>query len=554
MPYSNPTESDDVLASAQLHHPPVTVKDLAQIMGKLIAANPYLTEGCCNRDTKTKTETAPSENNTAVTNQHIEQHYWGGEFFNAYGIGTTWQVQISADSSHIYQDLDAPTSPVEESTPDLSKNRAAGVKEQALEHPDQADFSPAIHTANRVWQSLQQHSVCVNREGEAVGLPHGIQLPLAFGSFAFDATRGGWLKIPAISLILADNRLFLYRSSRKKERLTTAPVMPTGIGETDVNLAQGYSFGSVLGTAQHDETKTAQETEEAHNSNTPDKMGVKTLSLTAAEWQAAVQQAIEIIRNSEIEKIVLAREDIVASGINADPISVLATLETEYQSCWRYWLGDLIGASPEMLTQIIDGQLLCRVLAGTCVRGEEAALIASAKEQIEHAYAVKSAYRSLKPLLREIEKPSNPFLLRLPTLSHLATDLSVKNPRISSLEAVAVLHPTAAVCGTPKAKVEQLIPELEKIDRGHYAGPIGWIDSQGQGEWAIALRCAQIVDANQSTLDGNSQHDSGVNGTGYQYRLLAGAGIVADSIPEKEYEETNTKMYPLRNAIAHVNI
>lgn len=516
--------------SIKPNQPPITIADLQQIMTILLSNKQNQTKEVQEKkNTSAPKITTPIyiQNNISPTlpdypylpyrlpdqdslssHNQLEQYYWGSEFFNAYGIGTAWQIQIRET---------APTD-----TNNLTLNNFTT-----------EDCSPTITNANHNWQKLCSKCVCVNKKNEPRILPHQIQLPIAFGSFAFDVDCGGWLKIPAIAVVAIENRIFLYRASQNRKILEKDTVGLTEPSALDTVTKKSPHTNIGIATTPISNSVSASGKTNSITGNYNHQLA--TGSLSATEWQAAVQQAIEKIQHSDIEKIVLARDNILTTGKNADPVTVLSKLETQYQTCWRYWLGDLIGASPEMLTQIINNRLLCRVLAGTCSKGKEKSLLNSAKEQQEHAYAVESAYRSLKPLITNLEKPIKPFLLRLPNLSHLATDLTVTNPKISSLEAIAVLHPTAAVCGTPRKKVQQLIPELEKIDRGHYAGPIGWVDSQGQGEWAIALRCAQILPPDKAD--------------GYRYRLLAGAGIVADSVPAQEYQETNTKMQPLRRAI-----
>jgi menaquinone-specific isochorismate synthase len=183
------------------------------------------------------------------------------------------------------------------------------------------------------------------------------------------------------------------------------------------------------------------------------------------------------------------------------------------------------------------------VLAGTAGRGTDpsidsaisAALASSAKNLSEHAFAVESLVNALRPYCSELRADEKPFSLALPNLWHLASDVQgVLREDASSLDIAAVLHPTAAVAGTPTETALGLIEELEPFDRGRYAGPVGWIDANGDGEWAIALRGAQVTE-----VDGQTS-----------VRAYAGCGIVAESDSAAELAETELKFSPIRNAFA----
>lgn len=157
-------------------------------------------------------------------------------------------------------------------------------------------------------------------------------------------------------------------------------------------------------------------------------------------------------------------------------------------------------------------------------------LLTSAKDVEEHAYAVESLRESLAPFCTELDVPRHPELLRLANVQHLATPVRAVLPaKTATLPVLAALHPTAAVGGTPTRVAMDVIGELEGMRRDRYAGPVGWIDARGDGEWGIALRCAQI--------------------TGPRARLFAGAGIVADSDPQAELAETVAKFRAVRAAL-----
>lgn len=242
-----------------------------------------------------------------------------------------------------------------------------------------------------------------------------------------------------------------------------------------------------------------------------------------------VAKAIDLITAEQISKVVLAR-DLVAQVEQFNPNHGLAKLATKFSSCYTYLVDGTFGASPELLVSVSKRQVSARVLAGTAGRGtdrevDEAigeALSHSHKNLIEHEYAIDSLTVAMADLCAEVSVSEKPFSLALPNLWHLASDVSaILKSEITSLALLEVLHPSAAVAGTPRDKALELISQLEKIDRGRYAGPVGWVSATGDGVWAIALRGAQI--------------------TGNQVRAFAGCGIVAESDPESELAETNLK-------------
>ena len=188
------------------------------------------------------------------------------------------------------------------------------------------------------------------------------------------------------------------------------------------------------------------------------------------------------------------------------------------------------------------------MLAGTAPRGADAdadtaaslALATSAKDQDEHLYAVQSVLAALRPHTSALAASEQPFTLKLPNVFHLATDVEGELAGgASALDLVAALHPTAAVAGTPTDAAIEVIRRLEPFDRGRYAGPVGWVDANGDGEWAIALRCAQF------DLDGSARRSDTIPLVAH-----AGAGIVAGSDPEAELLETRVKFRPIVDALA----
>ena len=260
---------------------------------------------------------------------------------------------------------------------------------------------------------------------------------------------------------------------------------------------------------------------------------------SGAEWETVVAEAVRRISGGDLEKVVLAR-DLLATA--EEPVDVrwpLGRLAESYPMCWTFHVDGLFGATPEMLVRRERGLVTSRVLAGTIRRtGDDtrdlalaATLARSSKDLEEHEYAVRSVADALAPHCTSMNVPESPFVLHLPNVMHLATDVAgVIDDQTTSLELAEALHPSAAVGGTPTATAVALITEIEGMDRGRYAGPVGWMDASGDGEWGIALRSAEIG--------------------GSTVRLFAGCGIVADSDPAAELAEAQAKFVPVRDALA----
>lgn len=269
-------------------------------------------------------------------------------------------------------------------------------------------------------------------------------------------------------------------------------------------------------------------------------------ALDPAGYQAAVRQALDAIAEGEVGKVVLARDLVGTVPAAADLRRLVRALATGYPDTWTFAVDGLVGASPETLVTVSEGEVTARVLAGTFPRGTDhdddaessLALVRSAKDLDEHRYAVRSVLEALGPHTTRLRADDEPFALELPNLWHLATDVAGDlADHASALDLVAALHPTAAVAGTPTDAAIDLIRRLEPFDRGRYAGPVGWVDASGDGEWAIALRCAQI----------------GPGAAGGETKPVvahAGAGIVAGSEPETELLETRVKFRPIVDALA----
>lgn len=258
-------------------------------------------------------------------------------------------------------------------------------------------------------------------------------------------------------------------------------------------------------------------------------------------WKDKVLTAVSEIQEDVLDKVVLAREIIADAESEVDPRSVLRNLAKEYPGTWVYSNSGLVGATPEMLIRLNNSMVVSRVLAGTISKtGDDekdlalaASLARSSKDLEEHEYAVRSVADALSPFCSSTNVPDSPFVLHLSNVMHLATDVTgaIKESHkvIDIFSILSTLHPSAAVCGTPTSVAAELIKRIEGINRKRYAGPIGWVDSKGDGELGIALRCGYI--------------------TGKEIHAFAGCGIVAGSDAVKEIAESQAKFLPIINAL-----
>jgi menaquinone-specific isochorismate synthase len=264
-------------------------------------------------------------------------------------------------------------------------------------------------------------------------------------------------------------------------------------------------------------------------------------AMDGESWMLVVADAVRRITAGALEKVVLARDLVATAAAEIDVRWPLSRLARSYPMCWTFHVDGLFGATPEMLVRRERGLVTSRVLAGTIRRtGDDerdlalaAALARSSKDHEEHEYAVRSVADALEPHCSSMNVPETPFVLHLPNVMHLASDVAGvihDAGTVSSLQLAASLHPSAAVGGTPTPEAVRLIAEIEGMDRGRYAGPVGWMDTTGDGEWGIALRSAEVA--------------------GNTVRLFAGCGIVADSDPEAELAESQAKLVPVRDSLA----
>jgi menaquinone-specific isochorismate synthase len=354
--------------------------------------------------------------------------------------------------------------------------------------------------AQSAWQELIAHAVV----RDEVGLPG--TGPVAFGSFAFSprSATGGVLIVPEVVVGRRGDRFWL-----------------TTVGA-----------GAVLPSTELGSPAPARD----HG-----RVTIADGALDRAAWQQVVADAIDRFGAGRLEKVVRARDLLTRAERPVDPRLLLHRLADRYPGCWSFSVDGLVGATPEMLVRREKGLVTSRVLAGTIRRtGDDArdlalaaSLARSSKDLEEHEYAVRSVADALAPHCTSMNLPESPFVLHLANVMHLATDVTgVLADATPSLGLAAALHPSAAVCGTPTADAAALIEAIEGMDRDRYAGPVGWMDAEGDGEWGIALRCARIDPDDARAL-----------------RLFAGCGIVAGSVPADELAESDAKLLPMRQAL-----
>lgn len=268
-------------------------------------------------------------------------------------------------------------------------------------------------------------------------------------------------------------------------------------------------------------------------------------TVTHEQWCERIATAVDEINAGPMDKVVLARAvDVEATG----PLivsEILSRLQALFPSCMVFHVEGFLGASPELLVSRKGSAVKAHPLAGTIARSGDpdtdarlaANLLASSKDRWEHSLVIDVMAQTLRPLCDELDVPRTPTVLPLRNVSHLATlitgtlraDTVHDRSAPTALELAGLLHPTPAVGGVPRDLALAAIAALEPVPRGRYAGPVGWVDAAGNGEWAVGLRSAQV--------------------SGNWARMHAGGGIVADSDPRAELNETQLKLQALLAAV-----
>ena len=417
--------------------------------------------------------------------------------------------------------------------------------------------------------------------------------PLALGAITFSATsqassvlvvpqvlvgrdrQGWWLTRFELSPAPTTLRGEVFRGQPYSPQLSFVRTVAENAAE-NADLAGILDFVSACAQGSASATKTSPAGAQAHASgatseNSPDAVAQtnapavestktnQSATLSDAQWSKAVELATQALKQQRAIKVVLARDSYLNSSLTLG--ATLEHLATRFATTWTFSVDGMIGASPEMLLQLREREVFSRVLAGTARRqanmdqGELEQLAdwlrSSPKNSREHQLAAASAVKALTPITEQL-RVSEPFALTLPNVIHLATDIYGQVAGdTGALALVEALHPTAAVCGTPTAAAAQLITELEGMDRERYAGPVGWVDWRGEGQWCIALRSGQVLSPTAQptgTQGGPAGYPMGNQPVG-SVRIFAGAGIMPDSVAADELAETNAKMAPMRAAL-----
>jgi menaquinone-specific isochorismate synthase len=333
-------------------------------------------------------------------------------------------------------------------------------------------------------------------------------LPLALGALPFDRRASGTLVVPEVTVV----------SSPGREPQALLVGVPGRIGE--LLRAPAGGLGGHMTTqgalAPPDDFRLA--------SARPHQ-----------DFLDRVRAALAEIGSGRLDKVVLAREVSVQANRPLRQADLVGRLRALHPSCATFAIDGFIGATPELLVRRQGAAVASHPLAGTAARSgdpesdrrAEAALLASAKERSEHRAVVEAIVAALAPVLERLEVPDGPTVVELRNVSHLGTSVTGTLARKdgafpSALDLVGLLHPTPAVAGSPVELALEYLAKLEELDRERYAGPVGWVDASGDGEWHVGIRSAIVA--------------------GSSARLFAGVGIVADSDPAAELAETQLKL------------
>lgn len=359
-------------------------------------------------------------------------------------------------------------------------------------------------------------------------------LPLFLGGFAFSSgqpeTSGSWHDFPPAYLFVP--RILIVRRGRMATLTVSTLVRPGH----DLDLA-GRAATEVARLLQGGVIT------EERAGTTPGSIRYEAVANPApASWKDAVADTVTDIRSGRFEKLVLARTCRITSTTGFDTASILQRLRQRYPTCATFCLSRadaaFVGATPEHLVRLHEGVVEASAIAGSIARGGSPgedrmlarALIDSTKDRGEQAVVVRALAAALEEVCESVEVACEPEILPLENVQHLRTTLRGRlRAQRHVLDLVRILHPTPAVGGFPREDALAAMRVREVGPRGWYAGPLGWMDETGNGEFWVALRCALL-------------HDD-------EATLYAGAGIVADSDPEAELAETRLKLQPMLSAL-----
>lgn len=257
------------------------------------------------------------------------------------------------------------------------------------------------------------------------------------------------------------------------------------------------------------------------------------------DWCAAVAAACEELANGAADKVVLAREVEVIADVDLPIAAIVSRLRRAFPDALRFSIDGLVGASPELLVARAGDIVRCHPLAGTAPRSGDpaadsrlaAALLASTKNLAEHRHTIDAVHDALIGFCSYLDEEAEPSVVAVANVQHLGTRVQgrLASPPASVVELMCALHPTPAVCGRPRDAAMALIARHERLERQRWAGPVGWVDADGNGAWAVGIRSAEI--------------------TGPRARVFAGVGVLPDSDPAAELAETRAKLAAMLGAI-----
>jgi menaquinone-specific isochorismate synthase len=336
--------------------------------------------------------------------------------------------------------------------------------------------------------------------------------PVAIGALAFDPAGRSELVVPSVAVVIDGDRHVAIAVGTAAELETLLSRFPFAAGAP----------APLPGPSEQP----------------PDRFSLAS-ARPHEDFRERVAQAVEAVRAGALDKVVLAREVVVSANRPIRQHHLLERLRALHPSCCAFALDGFVGASPELLVRRRGTAVTSQPLAGTVARSGDpeedrhlaAALLASEKERSEHRIVVDAIVEALRPLCSSVDAPDVPHLLALRNVAHLATRVTASlaapagGTPPDALELVAALHPTPAVGGWPRDEALSYLAKFEELDRDRYAGPVGWIRADGDGEWWIGIRSTLLDGANA--------------------RLIAGVGIVADSDPAAELAETQLKLQAL---------
>lgn len=396
------------------------------------------------------------------------------------------------------------------------------------------------HGTERFEQIGQSVASCLRRSVTCNALEHSMAGPHFLGGFSFfdHPHKDHWKDFDASNftvprwMLIRDGKLGLLTLSRQVNAATDPEVL----------------YDDLLQQAEHITRKLASYSPErlqARNGTTSGSLQIMPATRAYQQWVDGVENARDLIRHGRFEKIVLARQLDIEADHALSPTLALNRLRRHYPDCYTFMVkpasgAAFLGCTPERLASFKPGCVLTEGLAGSIPRGESASedallereLLNSEKNLKEHRFVVKALEERLAPYASRIECPESPGIKKLSNVQHLHTPITAwLKDTVEPAKILSRLHPTPAVGGFPKESALPFIRKLEHFDRGWYAGPVGWLNAGGGGEFAVAIRSG-LMEARRA-------------------RFFAGCGIVEDSDPRSEWEETKLKFMPMISAIEH---